>query len=259
MARFVGYEQCPRCAANGRDSRSDNMGVYSDNSKHCYACGYHIFPKHYVKETNEEKLPENKAKLPHDYTGDVPAEALKWLLQYGLPYSYWKENIGYSEAEGRLVFRIGDCTLKQGKLVKTSEPLAFSIGRLVKQQEIGKKPRKWYVWGDAHKHTHVLGEDNDGPVILVEDWISANKLASSGLCCSLPLFGTSICSSSFYYLLHSKRDVVLWLDQDQEMNTRRQALRLSLLLNKQVKVVVTERDPKLLTHKEIKEQLNENF
>lgn len=33
-------EQCPRCAANGRDTRGDNLIVYEDH-KHCMSCGYH--------------------------------------------------------------------------------------------------------------------------------------------------------------------------------------------------------------------------
>jgi len=42
----------------------------------------------------------------------------KWLLQYGLPLSYWQKHCGYSEKENRLVFTVGT-------------PTRFSIGRLL--------------------------------------------------------------------------------------------------------------------------------
>ena len=69
MARFVGYEQCPRCARAGRDSRGDNLGVYADGGKHCFSCGFHVFPKHY---TQKVEIPNGaKSLLPSDFTREV--------------------------------------------------------------------------------------------------------------------------------------------------------------------------------------------
>jgi len=42
MADVLRHEQCPQCAANGNDNSRDNMAVYSDGGKHCFACGYHV-------------------------------------------------------------------------------------------------------------------------------------------------------------------------------------------------------------------------
>lgn len=42
MADVLHHEQCPQCAANGNDNSRDNMAVYSDGGKHCFACGYHV-------------------------------------------------------------------------------------------------------------------------------------------------------------------------------------------------------------------------
>ena len=33
-------QQCPKCAAAGRDSSGDNLVDFGDH-KHCFACGYH--------------------------------------------------------------------------------------------------------------------------------------------------------------------------------------------------------------------------
>lgn len=39
---------CPRCRKNGKDFSGDNLTVYTDNSKHCFACGYTVPSKAYL-------------------------------------------------------------------------------------------------------------------------------------------------------------------------------------------------------------------
>lgn len=229
------YEPCPRCRERGRDTRGDNLVSYYDGSGHCFSCGYHRFPKYAaLKSINKVKDNVPKSLLPFDFTREVPATALKWLLQYGLPYTYWKESIGYSPKEERLVFTVGN-------------PTQFSIGRYVGMRDM----RKWYVWGDSHRHTEAIG---NGPVVvLVEDLISAHKVGQ--VTTAIPLFGTKIHPCHLYYLINDIRPVILWLDKDQEYNVKKQALQLQSLINREVRVVSTDKDPKYLTEKEINEQL----
>lgn len=40
-SRAVGKERCPECAKHGRDTSSDNLVIYDDGHKHCFACEYH--------------------------------------------------------------------------------------------------------------------------------------------------------------------------------------------------------------------------
>src|SRR5574343_981933 len=117
ISRVIRYEQCPRCNGIGRDTRGDNLGVYSDGSTHCFSCGWHTFPtgRNRIKGVADVS---QKALLPSDFSWNVPARAWQWVVQYGLPISYWSPFTGYSEAEERLVFRVGN-------------PLQFSIGRYV--------------------------------------------------------------------------------------------------------------------------------
>ena len=272
MGRIVAYEACPRCRENYRDTRGDNLAVYEDGGKHCFACKYHEFPKHYIPRKEVDSVP--KSLRPADYTREVPASALKWLLQYGLPWSYWKDSLGYSPKEERLVFSVG-------------QPLAFSIGRFVgneataanrstplqstgrvvvhgikadkssndnqgdpsrTREESGKPVRKWFVWGDCHKHTEALGSGEC--IVLVEDLISAHKIGQ--VTTSIPLFGTKIHPCHYYYLINSDKPVVLWLDKDQELNVKKQAWQLESVINRPVKVVITEQDPKKISYEEIK-------
>ena len=213
--------------------------------------------------------------FPTDFTREVPARALPWLLQYGLPYSYWQKSIGYSPSSQRLVFLVG-------------EPHAFSIGRYVGSNEevVPKDPtvvygirdvervqkpntRKWYVWGDSHKQCIVVkpnGEyltqeeasslsDTTVPIVIVEDLISAHKVANAGAT-SVPLFGTILHPCHVKQLQQANADVILWLDQDQQMAVKKKALNLEGLINKPVKIISTKQDPKFLSINEINREVN---
>lgn len=228
--------RCPRCEERGQDSRGDNLLTWPDGSQHCFACNYHVHVKHYTPKKVDHV---NKALLPFDFEREVPAMAWKWLLQYGLPMSHWKEIVGFSPAHQRLVFQVGT-------------PFQFSIGRYVGTPKPGTK--KWYVWGDCHKHAEILNDQ--GPtIVLVEDLISAHKVAEAGHV-AIPLFGTQVHNPVLYYLLNSVKPVVLWLDKDQEGNVKKTAIRLQSIINRPVSLVVTDKDPKCLSLETIQESLN---
>lgn len=241
-SRFLRYEACPRCRSNGHDNRGDNLGRYSDGSGHCFSCGYHEHSGVHSVFTDKRVTDAPKSLRPTDFTREVPTVALQWLLQYGLPYSHWKDSIGYSPGWQRLVFEVQD-----------EAYLAFSIGRYFGD----KGKRKWYVWGDSHKHAHVLrgtNDDSKSPIVLVEDLISANKVAAAGHTC-IPLFGTNVHNPALYYLINENKPIVLWLDKDQQLNVKKQALWLQSVVNVPVKIVTTDLDPKVLSFKEINENL----
>lgn len=240
MSLFSHYESCPKCRSNGRDNRGDNLAVYKDESVHCFSCGYHrssnIFgqwsPTPSIR--NRENLGAPKSLLPSDFSREIPAAAWKWLLQYGLPFSYWQESVGYSAKEERLIFRVG-------------EPLAFSIGRY-----FGNITHtKWLTYGDSHKHCEIFGKGRGNSIVLVEDLISANKVGSINE--TIPLFGTRIHPCHLYYLINAGRPVILWLDKDQEGTLKRKAIHLESIINQPVSVITTDDDPKLLKFETIKE------
>lgn len=280
MAKVVDYAPCPRCRSNGRDTRGDNLVVYNDGSAHCFSCHYHV----HGSVSNlfvESKVVENgpKSSLPGDFTREVPTAAWQWVLQYGLPYSYWKERCGYSPKEQRLIFLVGD-------------PVAFSIGRLIPQPgtplggagsvgqsggseasgsgrllalhgagsgESGHKPgnhasrRKWYAYGDSHKHCEVVTPTDSGhnkTVVLVEDIVSAHKVGQ--VTTAIPLFGTVLHPCHLYYLMQQDKPIILWLDKDQEQNVQKTALRLQSLVEVPVRIIITDDDPKKLSFETIK-------
>ncbi len=238
MSRFVALEQCPRCAERGRDRRGDNLAVYNDNSKHCFSCGWHQGPSFRLKFLNKE--PEDvhqKAVLPSDFTREIPAAGWKWLLQYGLSMSYWKAYCGYSEKANRLIICHGT-------------PTYLSVGRYI-GDVVGTS--KWKIYGDKTQHVETLGRQLSKEVVLVEDLVSAHKVAQ--VTSSIPLFGTAIFDGVVKELRSLGRPVTLWLDEDQYTHLPRKIGRLQALLNVPVRHIRTTKDPKDYTLDEIKEIL----
>ena len=236
MSRFLRHEQCPRCAARGADRRGNNLGTYSDGSKFCFSCGYReqpTFKATFQARMNEGKYDGKKTVLPSDFQREVPAECWKWLLKYGLSYSYWQAYCGYSQKDNRLIFPIGN-------------PARFACGRGFNVVE-----SKWKVYGDKSSFVEVVGEQLSGEIILVEDIVSAHKVAQ--VATSIPLFGTSINDNVVKKLLQLNRPVGLWLDNDQYGLLARKIGRLQALLGVPVRHIRTDKDPKEYSTLEIKE------
>lgn len=240
MGSVVRYERCPVCASLGRDTRGDNLIIYSDGGKHCFSCRFHIhgsdriFPFPPKKET-----PTVSAVLPFDFTRDVPPEGWKWLSQYGLPYSYWKDYVGYSPYHERVVFLIG------GDEHTTKCAIGRYIGTVVKDA------KKWWAWGRIHDHAEIVGNGDIQKLVIVEDLISAHKVGQVAK--ALPLFGTELHNVHKYVLQSTDLPVVLWLDHDQAIHSYRRANNIAALLGKMPSVVITPQDPKMYDTQTIKE------
>lgn len=210
MSKVLRYEPCPKCREQGQDRSGDNLAVYSDGSSYCFARHGRISNANVLLAPEREELDDGtKSVLPRDFTREIPAAAWKWLLQYGLPFSYWKAYCGYSPVEERLVFTVGN-------------PVRFSIGRYC-GADAGERAksdptfRKWYMWGDHRSGPpELLGNPDSSEakgVVLVEDLISAHKVAQ--VIPSIPLFGSTINEKVIAAVRALDRPVIVWLDADQ--------------------------------------------
>lgn len=236
MARCTHHEQCPRCAERGADRRGDNLGIWADGSGYCFSCGYYRPPTYRLKLLIKERPnEEQKIVLPSDFQREVPAEGWKWLLQYGLSYTYWQPHTGYSERENRLIFTVG-------------QPTRFSIGR-----SLGVGSSKWKIYGDKSSYIEVISEQLSKEVVLVEDLISAHKVGQVTSC--IPLFGTAISDGAIKKLVQLNRPVSLWLDNDQYGLLSKKIGRLQSFLGVPVRYIRTDKDPKGYSVNEIKEIL----
>jgi len=240
VSKFVRHEQCPKCASLGSDRRGNNLGVWADGSSYCFSCGYTLPPTYRKLKLLTEEITDDKEKavLPSDFSREIPAAGWQWLLQYGIPMSHWKTYCGYSEKDKRLVFTVG-------------QPTRFSIGRAIGEHMGGSK---WKVYGDKSSYVEVVGEQLPSPIVLVEDLISAHKVALAGFT-SIPLFGTTIGDNVIKKLQALKRPVTLWLDADQYAHLGKKMGRLQALLGVPVGYVRTVKDPKAYNSKLIGEFL----
>lgn len=233
MGRVTHYEPCPKCVSNGKDSKGDNLGVYEDSSAHCWACGYHVWPKHYVHKA-ASPITHDATVIPADFTDTVPSAAWEWLLSFDLPYSYWRSKVGWSPNHRRLLFPVG-------------VPAFCTVGRYFSIGDSGAsdQKRKWRAWGDCHKTCEAIATDSSDrtKVVLVEDLISAHKVAQVAI--GIPLFGTVVHPCHIEYLNRNPDTTpYLWLDNDQELESRKKVMSLETVLNREVKVINTKLDPK---------------
>jgi hypothetical protein len=229
MARFIKTGPCPKCREKGQDSRGDNLIMYTDGGAHCFACGYHVNPSIAVRllkrfNKGDDENDKEKATLPIDFTREVPGECWKWLFQYGLPYSYWKDYCGYSPKENRLIITHGN-------------PTRFSIGR-----GFTMGTSKWKLYGDGHAWCETIGKRLSDKIVLVEDIISAHKVGQ--VCETLCLFGTDVHNVAIKKLIERNKPVVLWLDRDQQQYLPKKVAKLNTFLQQKVTCLSTMLDPK---------------
>lgn len=245
-------EPCPKCRERGRDRRGDNLVRYSDSGAHCFSCGHHEHPKGIqpkVKEQNGNAHEEGP--LPRDFTREVPAMGWRWLLQYGLPYSYWKEFTGYSPATERLILTHGNpVEVSVGRFVGANpedqgalQLWSGGVGGL--QLRPSQPVPKWRMWGDRLRSATLLEpkERRSDEVILVEDIVSAHKVREAGYT-AIPIFGSNIYPKVLSTLRPLKRPVALWLDGDLWGVLPPKLNRLQAFLNVPVRFIRTDKDPK---------------
>jgi hypothetical protein len=189
--------------------------------------------------------------LPASFTREIPARGWQWLLQFGLPYSYWEPRVGWDEKGSRLVFAVPDL-----------ESVAFSQGRFIPAEggrDTGEKPPpKWFTWGPAHKAPFLVGTPTEDSkcVVITEDWISACKIAQVQP--AISLFGTKVFPAVLPLIRHLGLPVLMWLDKDQQGAAARRAMWLSTVSGLPVSYVFSDKDPKFLTSSKIMETVNAN-
>lgn len=241
---------CPRCRENGGDTRGNNLVVYDDGGYHCFACGYHKSGGFVFQKPSDVK--HDNPLLPADFQREVPAMAWKWLLRYGLPMSYWKPFVGWSEKYSRLVFTVGDPTcFSIGRYIESSPEVRSESGSLLRSN--GARTAKWFVWGDSHRTAVSIGKSGE-KTVFVEDIVSAHKVGRVGQ--AIPIFGTAVHPAHLRLAKYLGKPIVLWLDKDQQGHTMKKANMISMYTGLSCEVLHTDQDPKELDLQLVKEMLN---
>ena len=154
-AQTIGKTVCPSCRSRGKDTRGDNLILYSDGGVYCFACGYLRTASGMLKLEPQEVL-KNPLSLPDDIeplTKDKPGYT--WLSKYLDKIPAW---ILWSEYKQWLIFPY----IINGNL-EAWQARNFS----------GFGP-KWLTFGNVKTLYYFCGSKHAKCVVLVEDIVSAD-------------------------------------------------------------------------------------
>jgi hypothetical protein len=245
MAIFVEHTACPRCGSR------DNLARYSDGSYWCFGC--HLLGRAsdsgYIhhNETHSQ-LKEEYVSLQPDLCFDYPGHVVSWLARYGISVGEaikhgWK----YSPYWDQLVFIFND---EEGNPACV-QARNFRKGAKTKYYNQGSPSNVLPVF--YPKREGEAGEGMDVAIVVVEDALSASRIASS--CPSMPCLGSYLPSHKLMALKRLKFNrLITWLDSDKLKESREIAQRAKWL-GFDTRVVYTELDPKEYSNEEIKAYL----
>ena len=228
MSKFLGHIPCPNCGSK------DNLAEYDDHL-FCFGCKYWK-SKNTIKGvrrrlmTIEDECPDD---LHLNLSLDIPKEPMQWLLQY---------DITSKDCE---TYHITWCPSRQA-LILAYLPHYYqgrNFGEGPKYLSKGEKPLLFYGHSDT--------------IIVVEDILSAIKVSKSNkLYTGCPLLGSSMPLKLTETILERFKKVRVWLDRDKALDAVKMARNLR---QKGIDsdVIITEKDPKEYSLKEIGEFLNE--
>lgn len=196
-------------------------------------------------KAQEQALEElRECKLPSDFTLEIPQEHAVWLYKASITKAQAKElGIGWSAGLQRIVLPVyGD-----------DGELAFIQARAVKP---GQTPKYLNTRGaNAAKALFQTAAIEAGTpfVVITEDMLSAIRCGLYGP--AVALCGVSVSEAKALRLLKA-RTLLCWLDPDPAgQKAMRKFIRAVSLLHPDVRLVHSEKDPKLLTNARIWEHI----
>jgi hypothetical protein len=182
--------------------------------------------------------------LPEDFTYHLPKFCLEWLRSYSITNKeIVQHKFGWSQEKELLILPVYD-GFKQ---------LVFWQGRGFKK---GKGKTHFASMGSSSRMLHIIGELNNDFVVVVEDIVSAIKVAR--YLPAMPLFGSSMSDKMIEDLSIFKSHMLLWLDFDKAKYSIKTCIKASLFLDKAIPII-TNQDPKAYRDDEIKDILDEKL
>lgn len=242
--------QCPEmCGGGEKLSVNHSIKSYWCN---CYRCGFSdtefkgantLAEIKRIRELNEAaEQVQLTLELPHDFTDEIPPIGRLWLFKAGITEPTWrKHNIGYSPSLERVVLPVYD-----------------SAGSLIWYQcraiHAGQEPKYLQPARDRSSIMLEIGFDREDiqRVVVVEDILSAIRVGKHITTASM--LGTKITTSQAAKLSKYPK-VTTWLDPDKAGRVGAYKIRKTLGLVTEVDNIVTAKDPKELSDREIIEEL----
>jgi hypothetical protein len=219
----------------GNDRSGNNLAVYSDGHKHCFACGYYVrgdIVERYKQSLNKEVLTTKNNFFNKSYNFD--SKGLIYLKKYGLTDKEIYDNY-FWDSNGFLVFNGGEY---QNARNFTGVGVKYISRGIIRGNE-----------------KIFLHNQQNECIVVVEDAISAIKVSRT--CNSVCLHNSIIPLELILRLSKRFKKLFVWLDKDKMKESFKEAKKAGLLFD-DVKIIWTEKDPKEYSDKEIKNYLEKD-
>lgn len=199
--KFLYHTSCNRCGS------SDAKGIYSDGSSYCFSCRTYLKGNMsgYVITAKQQSEGEKLITPPDDINFEYSQECLQWLHQYDLVASdLIRHRVFWSNKYNQLLF-IFQATDKPG------------VG-LIQGRNFSEGKSKYFNVGDVNRVLPVFQfqeKERSDTLVLVEDVVSAIKIASNVWVDAAPILGSSIHTDKIVKLCNlGYKTVIVWLDHD---------------------------------------------
>jgi len=218
----------------GQDRSGNNLAVYSDSHKHCFACGY------YVRGDIVEKYKQSLIKKEENvYSFFNPSrmfnsKGLVYLKKYGLTDDEIYSNYFWDE-KGYLVFNGG---AYQNARNFTGLGVKYISRGLIRGNE-----------------KIFLHNAQNQCIVVAEDAISAIKISRT--CNSVPIHNSIIPLELILRLSRQFKTLFIWLDRDKAKDSFKEAKKAEIYFDK-VNIIWSEKDPKEYSDIEIKNYLEKD-
>tara|TARA_Y100000310_G_scaffold50813_1_gene46882 strand:+ start:804 stop:1586 length:783 start_codon:yes stop_codon:yes gene_type:complete len=244
----TGRFDCPKCGGSKTLSVS-NVGhglVWNCFRAHCNWGGAKIdlsvdtFSTLLTRASERPPEPPTIERPPWWVDVRKNADAVKWLMANGCTDAYQEEraDILYDVKLNRVVFLVHD------DWARGTGELVDATGRTLD----GTYP-KWHRYGNSSYPFKVKGAKNDEVAVVVEDCASA--CAVSHVATGFALMGTTLHARQKRHLNYFFDTVYIALDKDASVK----ALEISAEVDGVARIVLLEKDLKLMAPDEIKETL----
>lgn len=233
MSHFIKHERCPKCNKIGNDRSGNNLAVYSDGHKHCFACGYYV--RGDIVEAYKQRQEVKKDAISYFvHSNHFDSKGLIYLKKYGLTDKEIYDNY-FWDNKGYLVFNGGEY---QNARNFTGIGVKYISRGIIRGNE-----------------KIFLHNTQNSDIVVVEDAISAIKV--SRVCNSVCLHNSIIPLELILRLSKRFKKLFVWLDKDKMKESFKEAKKAGLLFD-DVKIIWTEKDPKEYSDTEIKNYLEKD-
>lgn len=231
------HQPCPASWCNS----SDGFVEYPDGGAHCFSCGYHVSANKYAQiSQSQTSIGNMRVVLPQDAITVIPNKPLLWLHKYGITDAQIASHkFLFSASRELLIFPV----YQDGTLL-------FWQGRY-----FGNLPRHPKYITRGNSPLHILGKGKSEYIVLVEDLLSAIRVAE--IATAMPLWGSHVSAETARRIATQYSIAKLWLDYDKRETSIRTAVQQCMRLT--ILPVITSEDPKCYSKEDILTTIGDEY